>query len=122
MARIMDLEDQIFARAAAVVDAFLSFHEVRPGQEEPPPEWIRRYGEEGARQRLEVAKAGWMPTSLAPAAARLSPHVMAGISRGRKYNAQIKAEQLNVQVISLPAPTSAASPNAPKPYPVREIE
>jgi hypothetical protein len=122
MARIVELEDKVYARATAVAEAFLSFHEVKPGQTEPPPAWVEEFGEEGARQRLEVAKAGWLPASIAPAAAKYAIQAMAGISRGRRFNQQKAAGALNVAVITLPAPTSAASPAAVQAYPSKELE
>lgn len=107
LARIAEIEDQIFERAAAVVDASLAFHEVTPHQTEPSPEWVRMYGEEGARQRLEVAKAGWLPPAMAPHATKLAVQFMVGSARARGYRGKTDPQTLNV-VFNLPAPTSAA--------------
>ncbi len=121
LARIIDLEDRIYERAAGVVDAFLAYHEVLPNQEEAPPDWIEQYGLEGARQRLHVAKSGWMPQSHAPAAPKLAVQVMAGISRGRAWRgAKLTQNNLNVQ-LTLPAPTSASHPSGES-YPTKEVE
>ncbi len=121
LARIAAIEDRVYDRAAAVVEAFLSFHEVLPNQDEAPPDWIEKYGLEGARQRLHVAKAGWMPQSLAPAAAKLAVQVMAGIARGRSTRVKVNAQNINVK-IALPAPTSAQHPMGPPAFEVRDIE
>lgn len=120
LARIVELEDRIFERAAGVVEAFLSFHEVTPHQESPPPDWVERFGEDGAAQRLAVAKAGWLPQSVAPAAAKLGAQVMAGIARGRGYRVKLTQNSINVK-IELPAPTSSQHPGG-ETYPVKEIE
>mgnify|MGYP001569344691 CR=1 FL=1 len=120
LAHIEELENEIFERAAGVVGAALSFHEVRHDQEEPPPEWIERYGAEGARQKLAVAKSGWLPASVAPNGTKLAHLVMTGIQRGRAYKLKVTQNTLNVK-IALPAPTSAEHPG-PVVYEVRDLE
>lgn len=120
LARLEELENQVYERASQVVEAVLSFHEVTPGQTEPPPEWVAQYGEAGARQRLEVAKGGWLPKSLAPNAYQYALQACTGIMRGRKYNLRIQQANLNVK-LTLPAPTSAAHPG-PAVYEVRDLE
>lgn len=119
--RMEALEQRVYEHAAQVVSALLSFAEVSPQQAEPPPGWIEEFGEEGARQRLEVAKAGWLPQSVAPNAAKLSVQVMTGISRGQKYrNQRLTQNNINVK-IALPAPTSREHPG-PTQYEVRDLE
>lgn len=122
LARVEELEDRVFDRAAGVLEAALSFHEVTPHQTEPPPHWIAEYGEEGARQRLEVAKASWLPQSLAPNGTKLASLVYTGIQRARGHKANFHAKVVNVK-IALPAPTSSAHPSAViEAMPVKEIE
>ena len=120
--RMLDIEDRIYTRASGIIEAALSFHEVTPNQEEAPPDWVEQYGPEGARQRLEVAKAGWLPQAHAPNAVKLAASLVTGISRSRAYGSRVRAAQqpLNV-VISLPAPTSAEHPG-PAELPERDIE
>jgi len=120
LVRIIELEDRIFERASGVVEAALSFHEVTPFQEEPPADWIAQYGLEGAKQRLGVAKSGWMPQTMAPSAVKLAVQTMIGIARGRGYRVQVSQNTLNVK-IELPAPTSAQHPMG-EAYPVKEID
>jgi hypothetical protein len=121
LARIEDIENQIFEQAGGIVEATLAFHEVRPNQTEPPPDWVERYGEEGARQRLEVAKAGWMPASVAPAAVNYALKFMTGTMRGRAFRgAKLIQNNLNVK-LELPAPTSREHPG-PTTYEVRDLE
>ena len=121
LARMLDIEDEVFQTAAGVVQASLDFFQVRPDQPDPPPEWVERYGAEAARQRLEVAKAGWMPQSLAPSAVKLASQVVTGIARARRHSAMNAGpREINVK-IALPAPTSAGMPGAPE-YPSKEVE
>lgn len=122
LARIEELEDRVFDRAAGVLEAALSFHEVTPHQTEPPAQWVEEYGEEGARQRLEVAKASWLPQSLAPNGTKLASLVYTGIQRARGHKAAFHAKVVNVK-IALPAPTSSAHPNPViEAMPEKEIE
>lgn len=121
LARIEALQDRVYDHAAGVVEATLAFHEVTPDQEDPPPAWIEEYGEAGARERLRIAKAGWMPPSLAPAAVKLAVQVMAGIDRGRGHRTKIHARELNVQ-IQLPPPVSGQEPLRPPEYPTKRLE
>jgi len=119
LARIVEIEDNIYQRAAGVLEATLSFHEVAPNQQEPSPEWVEQYGAEGAKQKLAVAKTGWLPQALAPNATKLALQYVTAVTRARR-GAVVKANELNVQ-IQLPAPTSAAHPTVSV-YPRREIE
>lgn len=122
MTRIAELEDRVCDCAAGVIEAVLSFHEVTPQQTEPPASWVAEYGEEAARQRLEVAKSGWLPNSLAPNATKLASYIYTGITRARGHKAALGTRTLNVK-IALPAPTSSAHPVVAAPTrPEIEIE
>lgn len=119
--RMLDIEDEVYQTAAGVLKANLDFFQVAPTQEEPPEEWVALYGQKAARQRLAVARAGWMPASLAPSAVKLASQVVVGIGRSRRHMAQqLGPTEINVK-LELPAPTSAAQPGAPE-YPVLEVE
>lgn len=120
LARIEELEHETVERATAVVNAFLSFSEVDPKQAEPPPHWIAEYGHEGAMQRLAVARAGWLPPSIAPAAVKIAIQAQIGFTRARAYKMKITQNNLNVQ-LTLPAPTSSEHPG-PVTYEVRDLE
>lgn len=120
LARIEELEQEVFERAAGVVTEILAFREVKHDQKQPPPEWIEQFGEDDARKKLEIAKAGWLPQSIAPAGFKYAVQVMAGISRARQYKVKLTQNNLNVK-IALPAPTSAAHPG-PVTYEVRDLE
>lgn len=123
LARIAELEDRVFETAMGVIEATLAFQEVDFNQKDPPPEWIAQYGEEGARRRLNVAKAGWLPASHAPAAVKYSLQAAAGIGRMRGNRVQVSANSVNVKIqqITLPPPTSAAHA-PPGVYAEKEIE
>lgn len=121
LARIEELEQRVFEQASGVVEATFAFHEVSPGQTEPPAAWVEQYGLEAAKQRLEVAKNGWLPASMAANAVKLAVQYMAGSSRGRAYrNQKLIQNNLNVK-IALPAPTSREHPG-PTTYEVRDLE
>lgn len=121
LARMREIEDEVFQTAAGILSAALDFCHVRPDQSDPPPEWVALYGEAAARQRLEVAKAGWMPPSLAPTSLKLAVQMYTGIARVRGYQAKHAGpREINV-TIALPAPKAAGMPGAPE-YPSKEIE
>ena len=121
MARIEELENQVFEHAGGILGAALSFSEVFPNQTEPPPDWVERYGRQGALQRLEVAKSGWLPASMAPNALKLAAQLWTGVVKGRGYR-QGKLVQNNINVkIGLPAPTTREHPG-PITYETRDIE
>lgn len=121
--RLQDLEDQIFYKAAAVVDAHASFFEVSALQQDPPPEWIEKYGTVGAAQRLEVARTGWGKKADCPSGVDLASKFLIGSMRARAYRSSKQVQQnLNVK-INLPAPTSKDHPTLEaEAYPVKEIE
>lgn len=122
--RMAEAEDRVLETAQQVVEATLLFHLVTPEQEIPPAEWIAQYGDEGARQRLEVAKAGWSPAAKAPHAVVMAGRVMVGIAKARGQAAAAMAgrvaPELNVK-ISVPAPTANDEPGLVK-YEERDME
>ncbi len=121
LARVAQLEDEVFQASAAIAQATLDFHLVSPSQQEPPPDWVAELGEEAARQRLAVAKAGWMPASIAPVAVTHAFRVVTGIARARRSDPRGSGPaEINV-TLKLPVPTSAAQPGAPE-YPWKEVE
>lgn len=120
LARIQEIEDRVYDISTGVIEATLAFHEVGPEQQEPPEDWVEQYGEKAARQRLAIAKAGWMPQNIAPSAVKLAALVRNGIIRGRNYNNQRMNQQINVK-IALPAPTSQEHPGL-EVYEVRDVE
>lgn len=120
LARIEEMENQVFEQAAAVVHAMMGMREVKHDQVDPPEEWIELYGEKEARRRLEIAKGMWLPQSLAPAGFKYAVQAMSGIARGRNYRVKLTQNNLNVK-ISLPAPTSSTH-SGPTVYEVRDLE
>ena len=120
LARIEQLESEVFEQAAGVVNQILAFREVKHDQKAPPPEWVAEFGPEEAQKRLEVAKAAWLPQSLSPAGFKYAISTMLGISRARQYKVKLTQNNLNVK-IALPAPTTAAHPG-PVTYEVRDLE
>jgi hypothetical protein len=120
LARIEELENEVFEKAVGVLSDYLAFREVRHDQAEPPAAWVEEVGQEEAERRLNMAKAAWLPASLAPAGAALAARMVAGISRGRNYRVKLTQNNLNVK-IALPAPTSSANPG-PITYEVRDLE
>jgi hypothetical protein len=121
IAKMEGLEMRVFEAAAGIMEATFAYSEVRPDQTEPPPDWIERYGAEGAQQRLEVAKGGWLPQSVAPVAVKYAMQFLTGSIRGRSYrNQKLIQNNLNVK-IALPAPTSREHPG-PTTYEVRDLE
>jgi hypothetical protein len=119
LARLAELEDRIYQRASGILEAVLAFHEVHPSQQDPPAQWIEEFGQDGARQRLAVAKTGWLPQSLAPHAPKLALQFVTGVRRAQGRQVSVKQE-LNVR-ISLPAPTSSQHPAGPA-YETREVD
>lgn len=119
--RMEALEQRVYEHAGGVVEALLAFTEIDPQQADPPPDWVERYGEVAARQRLQVAKAAWLPAASFPAGGKLAVQVLTGITRGRQHRNQ-KLTQNNINVkIALPAPTSREHPG-PVVYEVRDLE
>lgn len=120
LARIEELENELMEKCAHVISDYLSFREVTHDQKDPPQAWIDELGEEEARKKLNVAKAAWLPPSLAPAGPTLAARMSVGIARGRNYRVKMTQNNLNVK-IALPAPTSSANPG-PVTYEVRDLE
>ena len=122
LTRMLEIEDEIYQTAAGILHATLDFCHVTPDQEEPPEEWVARFGADAAKKRLAVAKAGWLPQSLGPSGPKYAVQLVAGISRARRMQSgQLGAPREVNAKIALPAPTSAGMPGAPE-YPSKEVE
>lgn len=120
LARIEELEQELFERACGIVGAAMQFAEVDPAQEVPPQQWIDELGEEAAMQKLRVAKLGYCPQSHAPTAFTIATRFIAGTMKGRANRLKITQNNLNVKM-TLPVPTTAEHPG-PATYEVRELE
>lgn len=107
--RLRDLEDTILLRASNVVDAAMAWGEIECNTAEPPSAWIEAMGYGAAKQRLNVAKAAWMPQSQAPVGLKLAVAVQVGIAKARGQGKNAGVQNLNVQIV-LPAPTSKEHP------------
>jgi hypothetical protein len=122
MARIEELEFRVYERASQVVQAALRFHEVTPTQTEPPQQWVDEFGQEGANQLLGVAKAAWLPQSLAPAALKIAVSCTIGIRRGQQRNERLGLAGRELPVkMALPQPTTREHPGLTV-YPVKDLD
>lgn len=121
LARMLEIEDEVFQQATGILRAALDFCHVSPNQAEPPPEWVAEYGLEAAKRRLEVAKQGWAPKSLSASGIDLAKSMVIGISRARRHSAMSAGPREVNAKIALPAPTAAGMPGAPE-YPSKEVE
>lgn len=110
LAKILEIEDRIADKANQVIDAIVHFGEIDPEQAEPPIEWEHMYGAEGAKQRFRVMQASWLPAKEAPVALRLVTQVKVGIDRARAHKVETQNNTINVQMLTLPAPTSVEHP------------
>lgn len=120
LARIEQLEDEVFEQSVSIVQEVLQFSQVTHNQEDPPEQWVAEYGEEEARRRLNMAKAGWLPASITPSGFKMALQAMGGIAKGRAYRVKVTQNNLNVK-IALPAPTTTAHPG-PITYEVRDLD
>jgi hypothetical protein len=122
--RMAETEDRVLETAQQVVEATLEAHLVTAEQEIPPAEWIEKYGDVGAAQRLSVSRAGWLPAGKAPNFVVMAARVMVGIAKARGQAAAAMAgrvaPELNVK-ISVPAPTANDEPGLVK-YEERDLE
>lgn len=100
---LKSIESELLRDSMEVVVDSLRFREITPGQEEPPPAWIREVGEKRAIQRLRVANAGWMNKKEAPIAVQLAQVVAVGIIRSRATE-KAGPKTLNVQMVQMSAP------------------
>lgn len=120
LSRIEQLEDEVFELATGVLEAGLRFGEVTREQSEPPPGWVEQYGVDEAYKRLELAKAMWLPQSVAPVGFKFAAQASIGISKARSYRVKLTQNNLNVK-LTLPAPTTAEHPGSTV-YEVRDLE
>lgn len=120
LARMKEIEDDVYAHALGSVEAMLSYYEVSPLDENPPEAWVEKYGLEAAQHRLKVAKDGHLTKANAPIALHSALHLVVGIAKARGQSVRVGTLELNAR-ISLPAPTTAEHPG-PVAYEVRDLE
>lgn len=106
------LEQEVLEESLQVLNGALKFNEVEHDDEDPPDEWVERYGATKATKMLKLAKAGKLPANMAPVGIKVAQQVATGILKARgDGNAP---RQLNVQFVQFQAPVVN--------YPVREVE
>ena len=110
---MLEVEDEILQASMCIVQALLAFTEVlprdpaNPERQNPPEEWIEKYGLEAAQQRLLLAERGWDPAAKEPAGSVAARHLVIGIAKARGQKGTVRTPEVNVR-ISLPAPKSAS--------------
>ena len=120
LAKMREIEDDVYQHALGNVEAMLSYYEVSPMDENPPEAWVEKYGLEAAQLRLKVAKDGHLKKADAPIGLHSSLHLVVGIAKARGQSVRVGTLELNAR-ISLPAPTTADHPG-PVGYEVRDLD
>ncbi len=112
---LKNLESDLLRQSMEVVSDTMRFREVAPPLVDPesgetlwvdndlPAEWVRELGEEKARERLRVARAGWMDKKTAPIGVQVAQVLAVGIIRSRATE-KAGPRTLNVQVVQMSAP------------------
>jgi hypothetical protein len=97
------VEEEILVESLSIVENALSFQDIEPGTQTPPPDWVERLGVEGAQKRLRMANAAWMSNKDAPMGLQLARATAVGIIKARSSEKQGN-RTLNVVQINMPAP------------------
>ena len=115
------LEEELFNESAQVIHGALAFADVSEEDmrefretQKLPEGWRERYGLNGARKRMRLAMAAWLPASEAPVGLKLAQATYIGIARVRAGDKLI-AHQLNIGIIQIP---ESARPL----FPEKEVE
>lgn len=98
---IRQTEDQVFLRAAKVMEGTLAFDEIDPEQPDPPEEWVRKLGHEEAVRRLRVAKYSLMSAKDAPVALAIAKSIYTSALKAKASSAGA-ARALNVAIVQMP--------------------
>jgi len=101
--RLRGYEDHILEKALGVVDGTVSFADVEEGEERIPAEWIEQEGLEGAKRKMRIAQAAWLPKIKAPAGLSHAVQVATSIIKARSAE-KAAPRTLNIGVVQLSAP------------------
>lgn len=101
--RLRNIEDQLLEENLQIVGDAAKFRKIDPGQDQLPVEWLLELGAEGARERMRVAQAAWLPVKDAPIALKMAQSVALGIIKARATE-KAAPRTLNVAFVQLPAP------------------
>lgn len=105
---LRNVENEILVSSLGVVHASVDFAEVTPGDTEPPPEWVTKYGRPAALKRLRIAQAAWLSNKDAPVGIRVATQIASSIIKSRSVE-KAAPRQLSVTWVSPAAPTQVHS-------------
>lgn len=80
---IRAVEDEIHRESASVLRDALAFVEIDPAWEEPPQEWLEKYGQLEAEKRFRAAKYALMNAKEAPVGLKLAKDTFVGMAKAR---------------------------------------
>lgn len=98
--RLAEVEHAVQQNSFDVVDAVVSFAEINPEQEEPPQNWIEKYGYLKALHRFRIAKAGWMSAKDAPVAIKVAASIATNALKNRGEENRQPLNMTLVKVVS----------------------
>jgi len=84
LARILEVENQLFLESTEIVSDIHAFRDLSPEEiavGQPPASWTREFGARRALQRYRVASAAWLPMKDAPIALKIVTQMAAGIMK-----------------------------------------
>lgn len=64
--RLREIADGLLEQNLSIMESASAFGDIDPADAEPPPEWVKQFGEEGARRRHRIARAAWLSSKDAP--------------------------------------------------------
>lgn len=98
---MQDAEDEVYLQALTVAHGVTLFTEVNPLDEEPPDEWVEKWGVERAQKLFEAAKYGHYTRKEAPIGVQMAVD-MAKSERRARSNIEAGPKTLNVSVVAMP--------------------
>lgn len=110
---LRDVAKEIADETVRVNKDVLHFADIDPEQLDPPPEWIRELGHEGAHRRLRTAKYALMSAKDAPVALKIAAQLGGNIIKAKASERNVE-NTLNIIKVHLTAPTPV--------YPELEVE
>jgi hypothetical protein len=119
--RIDEIVEELFVKNLAVIDDAAAFRDVDPGDDEPPPEWVRALGEVEAGKRLRLARAAWLPAKDAPTGFKMAQGFVHSYLKMKAAKEIGGNRTLLVAMVAMPQPVLNTEA-APKLFPVQEVE
>jgi hypothetical protein len=87
------IDDNMLYGSLGILDGVLDFSDIDPESEEPPKEWIDKFGATDAWKRFRLAKVGWLPNRSLPSGVKIAATLVTEVLKAKMMAQSMKSEK-----------------------------